>query len=226
MPMLRDLALVRDLLRVDGIAGTARIVLARRATEAVFVWHALDLRRLDRPHPDLDEGLVLRRGTVHDAPLLERLPVDLAVTRLTRRVLEDRLAQGATLWLVQAGEHLAFHCWTFQTRFPLRGIQGGALALPADVVIVEDVVASPAFRGRGVAGAALTAVGDACRDGGARWMCMKVDGDDPVSQRLIAKIGYAEVARMHVVRRNWISRLRVSAVDDPAHRWLLQINRG
>ena len=226
-PLLGKLARLRDHLRVDGAAGTVRILLARRATEATFIWKALDLADPYHRRPELDAGLVLRRGSLEDAPLLEQLPVDLRVTRVTRSVLEDRLGQGASLWLVQAGERIAFHCWTFRSRFPLHGIRGDTLALPADVVIVEDVIASPDFRRQGVAAAALAAVGDACREEGARWLVMKVDSENTASRRAFDKMGYAEVAQMHVVRRNWHTRLRLGRPPgEPAHRWLLQINGG
>jgi GNAT superfamily N-acetyltransferase len=223
-------ARARHALKDHGVRGTAERVLGMvrpipRRTSS-HVWYAMDLRG-ERPHPALDGDLVLRRGTAADLWLLEQLPIDARVTPMRQFVVEDRLANGGSLWLVHEGDRAAFCCWVFRDWFPMGAARGGGIAPPAGAVVLEDSHSSPDFRGRGVAPAAWAAIADAHRDEGADRMYTKVGVDNAASRRAVEKAGFREVARMLTIQRYWWLRIRVrGAAEVPAHGWLSQLDRG
>src|SRR4051794_21556654 len=157
---------VRRALRRHGPLGLARRVARdmrpapRRAS--VAVWYALDLASPDRPHPTVDPQVVVRRATADDLWLLEQLPVDPSVRTMSEAWIDEQRAEGAQLWLAHEGDRAAFRCWVFARWFPLGEARGGGIRPPAEVVILEDSLSSPAFRGRGIAPAAWATIADAC----------------------------------------------------------------
>ena len=195
--------------------------------EAVWVWYELDLTRSERPRPPLPEGLELRRGQERDLPLLDELPREVWTTPMTRELAAHLLAEGAVLWLLTMGEQVAFCCWTFAGRAPLYGARGGRLHLPPGVVCLEDQVTMPAFRGRGVAPAALSAIGDALASDGVRAVVARAHLGNTASHRVVQKLGWRAVARMQIVEQDWRTRIRVVFPRyDPEHRWLASLDRG
>ena len=214
-----------------GLVGSARVLRRKLAPEpfdTALVWYELDLAG-DRPRRPLEPPLVLRRAGEHEVAVLDELPVDPSVTTLGHDEARDRLAGGGTLWYVAEDERIAFACWTFRARMPVWGAPGGVLDLPADVVGLEDSHSSPAFRGRGVAPGAWTAIADRCVADGARAMVTKVNVDNTASRRAVEKVGFAEVARMRMVRRR--RRLRIEVApgghrEGPPRQWLRALERG
>jgi len=141
--------------RPAGIKGTANLVGERLSPTTDWrqdsVWYHLDLTDPERPRRPLEPPLELRQGHSVDVPLLEQFPVDTSVATMTRAVVEDRLAEGAILWLGRRGRQAAFRCWNFYATGPLPGGRRGRILLPPEVVMLEDSIANPEFRGRGVA---------------------------------------------------------------------------
>ena len=214
-----------------GLLGTvklvARRILTARDYSETFVWYALDLAAPDRPHLVLAPGLVLRRASEADLPLLEQLEEHPSVRTITPWYLREQLAAGAALWLVHQGDRAAFRCWIFRAWFPMHDAKGGGIKLPPAVAVLEDSLSSSAFRGQGVAPAAWTAIADYYRRNGACWMYTKVQVKNTASRRAVEKAGFREVARMHVVRRNWRKQVRVLPSEEAGrHDWLVALARG
>jgi RimJ/RimL family protein N-acetyltransferase len=213
-----------------GVAGTARLAARRyapvRRRALVFVWYALDLGG-ERPRRALGDGLVLRQGGEDDMWLLDQLPADQEVRTMTPWFVSEHLARGGDLWLVQEGGRAAFRCWVHRERLPMAEARGRGVDLPDDVVVLEDSISSPLFRGRGIAPAAWAGLADRYAAEGRRWMYTKVNEDNGPSRRAVEKAGFRDVARMQVVRRDVRTRIRVVTGDGaPEHRWLARFERG
>jgi hypothetical protein len=194
-------------LRRHGVAGTARLAAAKLGALAYLdeqhIWYALELGG-ERPRRELPEGVALRQATPADLPLLEQLPT-IPVSEARRR-----LAEGADCWLAVEGDTTAFACWIFHGGAPVLAAPGGRLDLPDGVVMLEDSITSPAFRGRSVAPGAWSAIADRLEAGGTRTILTKVEHDNMPVQRALEKAGYAQTARMHLRRIG--PRARVSLV--------------
>ncbi len=222
--MISPLTLVRR----HGLTGTARKVMARVSPRTSwskeFIWYAMDLHAPERPRRALAREFELRQGTVEDIALLRQLPSDPEVVEITPKVVADRLGSGATLWLVTRGSRTAFACWNFYPAAPLDGARDGVSLLPPDVVVLEDSISSPDFRGRGVAPGAWTAIADANRDGGLRLMVTKVDVRNASSRKAVEKAGFREAARLHLAGPIWRVRIRVT-LRDGAFGWMKDVER-
>lgn len=190
-----------------------------------YVWYVRDLTERREPRR-LDDGLDLRRGTIGDVGLLQQLPADPSVVDLSHDVVAKRLGDGAQLWLVTEGTRAAFCCWIFDDRAPLRGAPNGFLRLPADAAVLEDSIASPAFRGRGVAPAAWDAIAETLAASGRRHLVTKVAVDNDGSRRAVEKAGFVEAARLEVSGPVWRPRIGVEMTSaDPALRWMASVAR-
>jgi GNAT superfamily N-acetyltransferase len=82
----------------------------------------------------------------------------------------------------------------------VRSGPGGWVWLPAGVACLEDSATAPDFRGRGVAPAAWTAVGDRLRERGTSVLVTKVAIENVASCRAVAKAGFVHVATMRAIR--------------------------
>lgn len=195
--------------------------------EGVWVWYELDLTSPQRPRPPLQDGLELRRAGPQDLPLLAEVPASPWVTPMTEELVARRLAAGATLWLVLQGDELAYFCWSFRGQGPLYGARRDRLTLPPDVVWPDDQLTLPAFRGRRIAPATLSAIGDDAARSGARALVGRVHVPNTPSRRMMERAGWRPIALMQVVERDWRRRIRVVFLDDePAHPWLASLHRG
>jgi GNAT superfamily N-acetyltransferase len=190
--------------------------LARRALGLVLVreshvWYRLDLHA-DLAVQPLPAGLVLDRGGERDIPDLQ------AATGIGPRELVERLRGGTAFWLVRDGAEVAFACWTFRARTPAVAARGGWLALDDDVVCLEDSTTSPAFRGRGVAPAAWTAIARALtgEGPGLRTMITKVGETNSASRRAVEKAAFVEFARMSYLRVGPLPRAEIRASPNDA----------
>lgn len=193
------------------------------------MWYALALDdAARRRQPELDGTFTLRAGSLADMPLLAQLPADPLVASLDEALVADRLSAGASLWLVTEGERLAFACWNFYGEAPLRGAAGGVVRLPSDVVVLEDSISSPDFRGRGVAPRTWDAIAEANRAGGMRFMVTKVTVANEASRRAVEKAGFREVARLRLSGPVWRTRIRVDplAGDAESFAWMRAVERG
>lgn len=216
-------------LRRHGVTATARKA-ARQIrppvpVDAEQIWYRLELGVPDRPHRALEDGFTLRRGTPDDADLVGQLPSDASVSDMDTGEIGRRLGEGAALWLVVQGDRAAFACWTFERRAPIYAAKGGGVDLPARTVLLEDSIASPDFRGRGVAPGAWSGIAERLADDGVVAMMTKVGTDNAASRRAVEKAGFREIGRMAIRRRGYRTRIRVTGTDETSG-WLTALDRG
>jgi ribosomal protein S18 acetylase RimI-like enzyme len=195
---------------VRGPLGVARIAWRRfrrlfTADEA-HVWLALRLNA-ERPRRELPDDMRLRRAQDADLALVEQLP-DAAAAAVLRRELRP----GHELWIVPAGERVAFACWLHLEEAPVFAASGGSLRLPPGVCCLEDSATAPDFRGRGIAPAAWSALATVAEADGYSAIITKVEVDNEAAARALEKAGFFEIARMHLVRRWRHTRVTFSAV--------------
>lgn len=218
-----------EILRRRGLADSLKVGLERYAPGSEwsdqYLWYQLDLRAGGAAQRELGPGLILRKGTSADVELLAQLPRDPEVTRMSQGLLSERLASGAQLWLVVEEDRIAFSCWNFFGRAPLSSMASGEMVLPDDVILLEDSISSPDFRGRGVAPAAWSAIADHHRGGSHRTMVTKVRAENEAVRRALVKAGFAEAARMQRTVRRGRMRVHVDLGDDPRDNWLEQVRR-
>ncbi|MDQ4049034.1 MAG: GNAT family N-acetyltransferase [Actinomycetota bacterium] len=227
---MNPLLSVRDLVRRRGLLGTARRAAARLAPGTSwsdeYLWYALEMRDPNRPRRALPDELTLRRGSAADIPLLEQLPSDREITSVSAEMVRRRLAEGATLWLVVENGRTAFSCWNFVGHAPLSGARGNRMVLPPEVVVLEDSISSPHYRGRGVAAAAWSSIADAQAASGQATMVTKVHAENAAVRRALGKVGFCEVAQMHRSGPIWQMRTRVTLTPGrDKHGWLSTLQR-
>jgi RimJ/RimL family protein N-acetyltransferase len=188
-------------LRKDGVKATAREAW-RRLRRVAYVreehtWLQLDLD--DRPRFELAEGLRFVRATADQADAVAALGQDPFIAR-------ERLEDGNDLWLVFDGDQPLFACYTFRQTTPVMAASGGALGLPDGAACIEDSIASPAARGRGVGPATWTLVGDALQAEGFKALVTKIETSNASSNRAAEKVGFRPIAMMEhervVMRRH------------------------
>lgn len=221
--------LVRRLGPVGAAQRAAQRLLPGTQWAERMVWLALDLSVTDRPRRALEETLTLRRGSVDDIWLLDQMPGDRAVARMTPSIVKQRLDDGAELWLTVEQDRLAFRCWIFRGWAPAPGAPHRRMALPDDVVLLEDSIASPDFRGRGVAPGTWSALGDVFgAEDGIGTIITKVAEDNVVTQRSLEKVGFRRAAAMQMSGPVWRMRRTVTLLDgstDERMAWLRRIER-
>lgn len=183
-------------LRRQGVRGLAGVAAGRVAERArtlrvteTHIWYALSLQA-DRP----------RRAMPADLELIEAGEAELASLRGMNDAPLNR-SHGGRLFLVMGGEEPAFSCWIFPTSAPLLAARGGWMTLPRGVVCLEDSVTSAAFRGRGIAPAAWSAIADQLEAAGVEQIVTKVQDINAPSRKAVGKAGFREVAIMHTERR-------------------------
>ena len=181
------------------------------------VWYRLDLG-VERDVRPLAEGMTLRPGTPED---IARLPEVLLRVRpdAARARFE---VPGTELWLVEEGARPRFACWLFGVRTPVATAPGSWLELPPGVVCLEDSMAAPEIRGRGVAPAVWTRLAAELRGRGCTSMITKVDATNEPSTRAVGKAGFEEILRMDVRRVGPVWRADATvAPQDPLGELLL-----
>jgi GNAT superfamily N-acetyltransferase len=175
------------------------------SAEADEGWHVLRLDNGDRPRRELPDGLRLRQGWLGD--------LDYAAPGLADDVsigmIEHRFERGQRMWIVESDEGPAFTCWIFTGYTPSYVAPAQRLELPPGVVGLEDSYTAPAFRGRGVAPAAWTALGDLLAAEGARAVATPVAETNAASRRGVEKAGFEQVAVARLRRRAFRSRVTV-----------------
>ncbi len=203
---------IRRALRRHGVGGSLRLawaLLARLAyLEESHVWFLLDLRG-DRPRVGLPSELEVVRATEDELPLLAELPT------VGPREARRRLAAAADLWLIRDADRPVFACWTFSDRTPALAAPAGWLALPPGMVGLEDSITSPAYRGRGIAPAAYSAIADALALDGVAAILTKIEPANSAVRRALEKAGFRAFAAMRL--RRIVMRPRVEIrLDGPS----------
>ena len=224
----RPYELIRRLGPIGAVQRAAQRLLPGTSWAEEMVWFALDVTDPDRPRRGLDETFTVRRGSLDDMSLLQQLPSDPAVALMTPALVQQRLEAGAELWLTVEDDRLAFRCWIFRGWAPAPGAPHRRITLPDDVVLLEDSLASPDFRGRGVAPGTWSALGDAfMAEDGIRTIVTKIAKDNEVTQRSAQKVGFRPVATMRMSGPVWRMRLTITPADGPGGdaAWLSALER-
>jgi hypothetical protein len=178
--------------RRDGLAVTGREVIRRMRKLAYLreehLWYQLDLDD-SRPRRELPDDVRLVRAQASDADAVAALGQDPAEAR-------GRLEAGNDLWLVFDGDDPLFACYTFRQAAPVMAASDGTLSLPPGAACLEDSVAAPAARGRGIAPGAWTLIGDELIKDGYTALITKVETGNIPSRKAVEKVGFREVALM------------------------------
>jgi RimJ/RimL family protein N-acetyltransferase len=189
-------------LRNEGLRATAREVWQRLRKLAYLreehTWWQLDLDE-ERPRFELAEGLRFVRATPDDVGAVAAFGHDPAEAL-------RRLEAGNDLWVVLDGDEPLFACYTFRQSTPVMAASGGTLALPDGAACVEDSIATPAARGRGIGPACWTRVWDKLQEEGFRFIVTKIETTNKSSNRAAEKSGFRPIAVMEhervVMRRH------------------------
>lgn len=208
MPLTKLLDRARRGLRRFGVAGSIRRLASsagRSLSCALYVrerhvWYMLDLTA---PLSQIacPPGFDIAMAAAGDVPLLEQLPT------IGAYVARQRLASGAELWLLREDAHAASGCWIFRDRTPVFAARTGWLTLPPHTVCLEDTVTSPAYRGRGLAGALWSKIARGLQRQHVAAIITKVAEDNTASRRAVEKAGFEAVAMMTLTRRALWSRV-------------------
>ncbi len=173
------------------------------------VLYVLDLS-LDYPRAQPAAGVVMRRGELGDARLLEQLET-VSPTEARRRV-ED----GNYLNLVLEGPRLLHCSFTFTRGMPSLAAAAGEFPLPADTRCLEDGVTAADSRGTGIGPQCITFIIDGLKAEGVRWVVVKVAVDNISSRRHIEKGGFEEMARLRHERWGRRSHSSLRPTDESA----------
>jgi len=207
-------------LRRDGALGSLRTALRRAgalvALSEEHVWYLLDACAA-HPPLRLAPGVALDRPRDPDMRALGQV-----TSTLSARQVRARLRANNDLWLASEGGRAVFSCWVFRELTPTIAAPGGQLALPPDTVCLEDVLAAPAARGRGIAPAAYVAIAGAVAAEGRRWLVTKVAVENASARRAVEKAGFEAVARMRFTRVLARSRTSLAPLDGPRGEWLVE----
>jgi hypothetical protein len=181
-----------------GVRGTISAAIYRIQTrlqlDETHVWYELPLGS-DRPQQTLQSGLELIRAGADDLLLLDEFP------GVSKYEATQRMEAGNNLWLVLDDRRPIFVCWIFHNSIPLLAAWNGRLALPPKMVCLEDSVASPSHRGRGmIAPSAWSEIADRLQKAGIQSIITKVEADNRVMRLLLTKSGFREIAVMRLRR--------------------------
>ena len=179
-------------MRREGTAATLRAIV-RRVRKLAYLReeHVWFERDLGRPGPGLElpGGLQLVRAAAEQAEVVTNFGQDPDQAR-------GRLAAGNDIWLVLEGERPLFLCFTFRTATPVIAAADGTLELPVGSACLEDAVTLPEARGRGIASAAWSKIGDELARAGVSTLVAKVETGNAASRRVAEKAGFTPVAVM------------------------------
>lgn len=174
------------------MAATARAI-GRRLRKLAYlreehVWYGRDLSGFG-PRLELPGGLRLERAEPAEVEVVTVFGQDVEQAR-------RRLAEGNDIWLVRDGEEPLFLCYTFRAAAPVIAAADGRLELPAGSACLEDAVTVAQARGRGIASAAWSLIGEELGKSGLSTLVAKVETDNGASRRVAEKAGFKPVAVM------------------------------
>jgi RimJ/RimL family protein N-acetyltransferase len=207
-------------LRHRGVRGTLSVAIQRAQNnlylDETHVWYELALGN-SRPQKTLRPELKLIRSDADNLQLLEELPT-ISVDEARWRV-----EVGCDVWLVLDDRQPIFACWIFHDWVPLLAAQKRHLALPPEIVCLEDSITSPSYSGRGmVAPAAWSEVADRLEKAGVKSIITKVEPDNKVMRLALIKAGFRDIAIMRFRKagpRRYIAiRAKTGATPD----WLVE----
>lgn len=194
-------------IRRHGPVGLARVVRDRLVSriwlDEAHIWYVLALDRLKLL--PMADGYELRPGTPGDLPVMAQDP-DSAPLKKAKR----RLARGASLWLVTIGGQIAFVAWVFGDAAPAIAARGGELTLPPGAASLESTFTNAEHRGRGIAGAAWTAIAEQLAGDGYEVLITKVEVENAPSRRAFENAGFRAASEMRLRRRGVRTRVSIA----------------
>jgi hypothetical protein len=182
---------------------------ARLAFELAYLSEAHIWYRLDLPGvigSGLPDGFEIAAPGAAALALLSRLPT------LGPNEAREHLAGGGTWWLVTKDGTPVFSCWLFERRTPAIAAPQHWLPLPPGVVCLENSVASPDFRGLGIAPKTWGLLAGRLAADGKQVLVTKVEVENVASRRAVEKAGFQEIARMDYTRRRFRGTVRVEPI--------------
>jgi L-amino acid N-acyltransferase YncA len=168
------------------------------------VWYERDLGQAG-PGLELQRGLRLAKARLDEVEVVTIFGQDVEQAR-------KRLEAGNDIWLVLDGGEPLFLCYTFRTKAPVIAAADGTLELPIGSACLEDAVTVEHARGRGIASAAWSAIGDELGRAGVSTLVAKVETDNVASRRVAEKAGFSPVAVMQHERTGVRRRTDVRAL--------------
>ena len=182
-----------DLVERQGVGRLFRSAMSRIRSGAFLreqhIWHVLATE--DRPTAAIPQDAAIELVGVDRLDEYLRLP-----TTVTAREADRRLADGAELWLTTVGTVPAFGCWVFREASPVEAAASGWLSLVPTMAVLEDSVASPDHRGRGLAPTTWAVIADHLREAGVEFVLTKVELANLSSHKAVAKVGFEPTALM------------------------------
>lgn len=174
-----------------------------------YWWHRLDLENgiVDRQLPS---GIKLRRVGPEDLDLYAQLAPADNVTADNVKQASRWLVAGNDLWLALRGRQTAFACWIYRHRMPMGPARDGWLTFPRGTAFLEHSVTSSDFRGQGVAPGAWSAIARHLRDEGLITLFTKVNEDNVVTHKSLAKVGFSRAAPDDEVVRQFARQLETA----------------
>lgn len=155
--------------------------------------YLLSLDRVERL--PLAEGYELRLAGDADVVLLGEME--------TVRIGEarKRRSEGIQLWLVLKGGAPGFSCWIYLREVPVRAAASRTFELPPGVAWLEDSFTDPSHRGRGIAGAAWTAIALELARQDCKVLITKVVPENAPVRKALAKAGFRNSGVMRLRHR-------------------------
>lgn len=158
------------------------------------IWYLLRLDGIERL--PLAEGYELRLAGDADVDLLGAMD-----TVSVEKAREQLQSEGVQLWLVLEDKAPAFCCWIYPRQTPVRAAASRTLELPSGVACLEDSFTDAEHRGRGIAGAAWTAIALELARQDYKMLITKVTVENIPSRRAVEKAGFRAAGVMHLRRR-------------------------
>lgn len=204
--------------RREGVRAGLRAVRERAqrliSLDETHFWYELSLSRGAIEKLPMPLGASLRPGTVNDLDLIERIP------SVSVEEAMGRLERGNQLWIALLEGRPAFSCWIFHGSVPILAAPGGEMPLPPRVVMLEDSVALPGVRSRGLANCTINNVVTVLQKSDCESVITRVKDDNVPAQKLVQKLGFKKTTSNRY-KRSGLSRYEsVSGDDTSMTRWI------
>lgn len=197
----------------ETVSKAASLAWMRTYLSETHVIYELSLEN-SRPRKSLPPEFKLVKGSVNDLPLLNQLSDE------SERRVRQLIEAGNDLWLVLEGRQPAFACWIFHDALLISAAKNSRLALPPEIVCLENSVASPLYRGRGIAPAAWSQIADHIEQIHVKYIITKIEEDNVASQRAVEKCGFRKIAVVDFRRIGPTKRTVVQTRTGASADWL------
>ncbi|WP_119068513.1 GNAT family N-acetyltransferase [Rubrobacter indicoceani] len=208
---------LRSKVEAEGPGSVANLALQRVRDEVsldeTHVWYELEVDQ-DFPTREMPEGAKLVRATEAQTGLLADLDT------VSPEGARERIRNGNELWITLIGEELSLACWIFPDSTPVLAAPGGWMRLPDGIVCLEDSIASPRVRGRGIGPATWSELGLIMRERGLRSIITKIRDDNAASRKAVAKCGFREIATTRYARKGLTRYASAKHSEGRAAEWI------